>query len=69
VFAVDDPRLLSLDDVAALLQVPKATIYNWRSRGDSCPRAIKVGRHLRFRESDVRAWMDEQFASATSKTA
>ena len=42
------PPILSVDQVAELLQVPKATVYDWRSRGllKGCCR--KVGRHLRF---------------------
>lgn len=64
----NDLKLLSLADVAGILGVPVATVYNWRSRGDSCPPAIKIGRHLRFREADVRTWMDERFANASSSS-
>jgi excisionase family DNA binding protein len=42
------PPLLSVDQAARLLQVPKATVYNWSSRGllKGCSR--KVGKHLRL---------------------
>lgn len=42
------PPILSIDQAAELLQVPKQTIYDWKSRGllDGCCR--KVGKHLRF---------------------
>jgi len=42
------PPILTIDQVVALLQVPKHTIYNWRSRGllSGCSR--RVGRHVRF---------------------
>ena len=42
------PPVLSVDQAADLLQVPKDTIYQWRSRGllGSCSR--RVGKHLRF---------------------
>jgi hypothetical protein len=42
------PPVLTVDQTAALLQVPKATIYDWHSRGllNGCCR--KVGKHLRF---------------------
>jgi excisionase family DNA binding protein len=61
-------RLLSVQDLAATLQVPVATIYRWRYTEDGPPR-IRVGRHLRFRESDVEAWLrrreDKSVRSAT----
>ena len=42
------PVVLTVDQVAALLQVPKLTVYDWRSRGllNGCCR--KIGKHLRF---------------------
>ncbi len=56
-------ELLSIDDVARHLGVPVATVYAWRSRRTG-PRAIKVGRHLRFRESDLLAWVESQADAA-----
>lgn len=53
--------LLTTADVAAYLQVPVATLYQWRLHGDG-PRAAKVGRHLRYRQADVDAWLDSQAA-------
>jgi excisionase family DNA binding protein len=48
VWAERFPPILTVDQAADLLQVPKQTIYDWRSRGllGSCCR--KVGKHLRF---------------------
>jgi excisionase family DNA binding protein len=42
------PVILTVDEAAALLRVPKATIYDWSSRGllKGCCR--KVGKHRRF---------------------
>lgn len=48
-------RWLTPDDLAARWGIPKATIYQWRHRGDG-PQATRFGRHLRFLESDVEAW-------------
>ncbi|MFI1994589.1 helix-turn-helix transcriptional regulator [Actinoplanes sp. NPDC020271] len=53
-----DP-LLTLDDVAAWLRKPKHTLYAWHSRGKG-PRAIRVGRTLRYRRSEVERWLDSQ---------
>ena len=51
--------LLSIDDVAGYLGVSVTTIYDWRVAGKG-PRAIKVGRHLRFAVSDLMAWVGAQ---------
>jgi excisionase family DNA binding protein len=53
-----DP-LLSMDDLAAFLGVPVATIYDWRVAGKG-PVGIRVGRHVRFTRQDVAAWVDAQ---------
>ena len=57
-----DP-LRTVGDVSKYLGVPAQTIYDWRLRGYG-PHAFKVGRHLRYRESDVMAWLDQQTAVA-----
>lgn len=45
------------DEVARWLGKPKATLYAWRSRGLG-PRGIRVGNLLRYRRSEVEAWLD-----------
>lgn len=53
-------RLLSARDVAAILAVPERTVRDkWREWG--LP-AYKIGKHLRWRERDVQAWIDRQAA-------
>lgn len=47
--------LLTTGQLAKRYTVPASTIYRWRACGDA-PRAIRVGKHLRFRLSDVLAW-------------
>lgn len=42
------PPILSIEQAAELLQVPKRTIYDWSSRGLLKGCARKVGKHLRF---------------------
>jgi excisionase family DNA binding protein len=48
--------LLSIEDLARYLGVPVATIYDWRVDGKG-PRGIRVGRHVKFTASDVKAWL------------
>lgn len=50
-------ELLTTTQVAELLQVPVSTIYDWRASRRSCPPAIRVGRHLRWRRTDVDEWL------------
>jgi excisionase family DNA binding protein len=47
-WATEFPPVLSVDQVARLLQVPKTTIYDWSSRRllSGCSR--RIGKHLRF---------------------
>lgn len=42
------PPVMTLDQAAEMLQMSKATLYDWRSRGllGTCSR--KVGKHVRF---------------------
>jgi excisionase family DNA binding protein len=48
-------RLLSVDELAAYLGVPKKTVYGcWRQWG---LRGYRVGRYLRFRERHVEEWL------------
>ncbi len=49
-------RLLTVEELADYLGVPVATIYAWRYRGEGPP-GFRVGRHLRFRQSDVEQWI------------
>ncbi|MGW3371736.1 helix-turn-helix transcriptional regulator [Streptomyces hydrogenans] len=46
-------------EVAAFLQVPVSTLYQWRHRGEG-PQAVRVGRHLRYDWNDVAAWWDAE---------
>jgi len=52
-----DP-LLTIDEAANYLAIPKATLYTWRTRRVGFgPRAIKMGGCLRFRRSDLDDWI------------
>ncbi|MCW2718835.1 MAG: hypothetical protein JWR81_2657 [Pseudonocardia sp.] len=55
--AEDPDRLLSINDVSELLQLPVQSIYKQRSMGVFCP-AYKIGHHLRWRRSELMAWLE-----------
>jgi excisionase family DNA binding protein len=53
-------RLVSAPELADRFNVPVATIYHeWRAWG---LKGLKVGKHLRFRERDIDAWLDRRAA-------
>ena len=58
------PVLMSVDAVSEVLGVPKATLYRWHSmttrERQVGPRAFRVGRHLRYLQEDVAAYIHAQ---------
>jgi excisionase family DNA binding protein len=55
---VNSPSLLTLKEVACLLQVSPKTVYYWVNRSE-IP-YVKVGRHLRFNYQGVLDFFAEQ---------
>jgi len=60
-------QLLTAQDLAGYLEVPVATIYAWRHRRQGPP-GFKVGRHLRYRFSDVERWIAQRLDEYQSRT-
>jgi excisionase family DNA binding protein len=54
-----DREIMTTQELSVYINVPVTTIYGWRYKGDG-PRAMRVGRHLRFRRRDVESWLDRQ---------
>lgn len=54
-------RLLTPDEVSQYLGVPVATLYRWRYRGEG-PRAVRIGRHLRYQPESVAAFVKQALA-------
>jgi len=52
------PRLLSIKELSRYLDVPVSSIYRWRSEGRG-PLGFKVGKEVRFRETDVLTWLEQ----------
>jgi excisionase family DNA binding protein len=49
-------RLWTVQDLAEYLGIPVQTIYQWRTKGYGPP-GRRMGKHVRFRPDDVRAWV------------
>jgi len=59
VVTLNEP-LLTADQVATLLGVPRSSVYEYaRRRRDPLP-SIEVGRHRRFFRGDLERWLSEQ---------
>lgn len=52
-----DDRLLTFEELADILGCSAGHLRNLKYRGRA-PIAVKLGRSVRFRLSDVRAWID-----------
>lgn len=53
-------KILKLNETAEMLRKPPATLRFWRTQGTG-PRSFKIGRAIAYKESDVLAWLDEQY--------
>lgn len=49
--------LWTIEQVAEYLQIPVKTLYQWRHTGYG-PCGRRIGRYVRYRAEDVRAWVD-----------
>jgi excisionase family DNA binding protein len=57
----DSGEIMTLAQVCDLLHVSPNTAYSWRSAGTGPP-GFRVGNRVRYRRSDVDAWIAEQLA-------
>jgi len=55
-------EFLSNEDLAARYEVPIKTVRKWRYEGTGPP-GFRVGRHVRYREVDVRRWEETKISA------
>jgi len=58
-------RLLTQSDAAKLLRLSERTLERLRLQGGGPP-FVKAGRSVRYRETDLEAWIDARVVSSTS---
>ena len=51
-------RLWTVEDVSSYLGVPVSTLYQWRTKGYD-PAGRRIGKYVRYRQEDVRSWVDQ----------
>lgn len=54
--SAESNALLSINDLSERLGVPVQTIYQWRTKHVG-PRAMRVGRYLRWHNKEIEAWL------------
>lgn len=59
-------ELLTPEQVAAALRIKLRTLADWRSSGRNPLAWIKVGGRVRYRRSDVDAWLESQSRTSTA---
>ncbi|OLT21406.1 helix-turn-helix domain-containing protein [Ornithinimicrobium sp. CNJ-824] len=62
----EDTDLMTLPQVAELLQRPPATLRWLRSKGEG-PRSAVIAGRITYRRRDVLDWIDAQFAADDSR--
>ena len=55
-----DDRLLTANEVAGLLAVPRSSVYEYARRTHDPLPAVRIGRHVRFVRSELDAWIVAQ---------
>ena len=61
-------ELLTMEEVAAYVRRPLATVRYWRYQGTG-PKSARVGGRILYRRADVEAWVDAQFAASEQVSA
>lgn len=57
-------KYLSPEDLAERYGVEIKTVYTWNSTGTG-PRYMRVGKHARYKPTDVEAWEKTRYADAS----
>lgn len=57
-------ELLTARELSEQLKTPVAVLANWRYKGTG-PKFVKIGNGVRYRATDVEAWLDAQTRSQT----
>lgn len=60
----NDLTLVGNKEAAQILQINERTLTNWRGQNKS-PKYVKVGRCVRYRLSDLTAWIEANSRNST----
>ena len=54
-----DDVLTDTDGASELLHIPSATLIKWRSTGENSIPYIRIGRQIKYRTADLRAYIEK----------
>jgi hypothetical protein len=54
--------LLTIEETAAWLRLPVATLRHYRAQGQGGPKSAKIGRRVMYRRADVVEYVNAAFA-------
>lgn len=58
---MDNQKLLSVKQLAIMLNLPASTIYfKLKERGQHAIPRVRLGKHYRFSPSDIEMWLNQQ---------
>ncbi len=55
--------LLTALEVAGLLGIPRSSVYDYARREHEPLPSVQIGRHRRFIQTDIEAWLEDQRAA------
>jgi len=56
--SLDDNLIVDTYEASILLCTPEKSLIKWRSTGEHNIPYIKIGRNVRYRTQDLRAWVE-----------
>ena len=60
----NDDVLATPEEAAKLIKINASTLQNWRSTGENNIPFVKIGRSVRYRVSDLKAYVDRHVVGA-----
>ncbi len=52
------PIMMTADEIATCLGISSRTVWRLKAKGD-LPKSVKIGRAVRWRKSDILAWIEQ----------
>lgn len=66
---IEESDILTIDQAAKYLSIPKATLYTWRTRRAGYgPPAVRFGSCLRYRRADLDVWVKAHLESVDGQS-
>jgi excisionase family DNA binding protein len=52
------PMMMTVDEIATCLGISSRTVWRLKAKGD-LPKSLKIGRAVRWKKSDILAWIEK----------